>query len=53
MTEEIRRKIQRQEYYQSILRLILRNEVEEALEIGAVIEDYPSDQYGPGVVSPK
>jgi hypothetical protein len=54
MIEEIRRKIERQEYEyslhaaeQSILRHIARTEVEEALESGAVIEDYPSDKYGP------
>jgi len=54
MIEEIRRKIQRQEYEyslhaaeQSVLRRIARREVEEALECGAVIEDYPSDKYGP------
>jgi len=32
---------------QSVLRHIARREVEEALESGAVIEDYPSDKYGP------
>ena len=54
MIEEIRRKIQRQEYEyslhaaeQSVLRRITRREVEEALECGAVIEDYPSDKYSP------
>ena len=54
MIKEIRRKIQRQEYEyslhaaeQSVLRRIARREVEEALECGAVIEDYPSDKYGP------
>ena len=54
MIEGIRRKILRQEYKyslhaaeQSILRQIARREVEEAIETGAVIEDYPSDKYGP------
>jgi hypothetical protein len=54
MIKEIRRKIQRQEYEyslhaadQSVLRHIARREVEEAIESGAVIEDYPSDKYGP------
>jgi hypothetical protein len=54
MIEEIRRKIQRQQYEyslhaadQSVLRHIARGEVEEALESGAVIEDYSSDKYGP------
>jgi hypothetical protein len=54
MIEEIRRRIQRQQYEyslhaadQSVLRHIARREVEEALESGAVIEDYPSDKYGP------
>jgi hypothetical protein len=49
MIKEIRRKIQRQEYEyslhaadQSVLRHIARREVEEAIESGAVIEDYPS-----------
>ena len=48
MIKEIRRKIQRQEYEyslhaadQSVLRHIARREVEEAIESGAVIEDYP------------
>ena len=54
MIKEIRRKIQRQEYEyslhaadQSVLRHIARREVEEAFESGTVIEDYPSDKYGP------
>jgi hypothetical protein len=54
MMEEIRRKVQRQEYEyslhsanQSILRHIARREVEEAFESGMVIEDYASDKYGP------
>jgi len=51
MIKEVRRKIQRQEYEyslhaadQSVLRHIARKEVEEAIESGAVIEDYPSDK---------
>src|ERR1039458_324566 len=54
MIEEIRGKVQGHEYeyslhaaVQSILRHIARREVEEAIESGAVIEDYPSDKYGP------
>ena len=54
MIEEIRRKFQDQSYEyslhaadQSILRRISRREVEEAMESGEVIEDYPSDKYGP------
>jgi hypothetical protein len=54
MIEEIRRMIRDQayEYFldaadQSILRRISRREVEEAVESGEVIEDYPSDNYGP------
>ena len=58
MIEGIRRKILRQEYKyslhaaeQSILRQIARREVEEAIETGAVIEDYPSDKYGPSCLA--
>ncbi len=54
MIEEIRRRIKLQEYEyslhaadQSIVRHIARKEVEEAVENGTVIEDYPSDKYGP------
>jgi len=50
----IRSKISRQEYEyslhavdQSIVRRIARREVEEAIENGEIIEDYPSDKYGP------
>ncbi len=32
---------------QSILRHILRKEIEEAIESGEIIEDYPKDKYGP------
>ena len=59
MIKEIRRKIQRQEYEyslhaadQSVLRHIARREVEEAIESGAVIEDYPSEQIRPKLFGP-
>ncbi len=32
---------------QSILRHIFRTEVEEAIETGEIIENYPEDKYGP------
>jgi hypothetical protein len=32
---------------QSILKHITRREIEEALATGEVIEDYPTDKYGP------
>ena len=32
---------------QTILRHILRREIEEAVEEGEIIEDYPEDKYGP------
>lgn len=32
---------------QSILRHIFRREIEEAVEEGEIIEDYPEDKYGP------
>ena len=32
---------------QSILRHILRREIEAAVEEGEIIEDYPEDKYGP------
>jgi hypothetical protein len=54
MIDEIRRKFSEQLYEYSlhgadmaILRRIHKQEVEEAVETGAVIEDYPSDKYGP------
>ena len=54
MIEEIRRKIRLQEYEyslhavdRSILRGIARRDVEEAIESGTLIENYPSDKYGP------
>lgn len=54
MIEEIRQtfKDRRYEYSlhavdQSILRHILRREIEEAIENGEIIEDYPEDKYGP------
>jgi len=54
MIDEIRQKFQRQEYEyslhavdQSILKRITRREVEEAVASGQIIEDYPTDKYGP------
>jgi len=54
MIDAIRRKFQRQEYEyslhavdQSILKRIARREVEEAVANGQIIEDYPTDKYGP------
>jgi len=54
MIEKIREVIggQRYEYTlhavdQSILRHITRREIEEAIESGETIEDYPNDKYGP------
>lgn len=54
MIEEIRRAFKelRYEYSlhavdQSILRHISRKEIEEAIENGEIIEDYPADKYGP------
>ena len=54
MIEEIRRKVERGEYEyslhaadQSILRHIDRKEVTEAFGCGIVVENYPSDKYGP------
>lgn len=54
MIDEIRQKLQRQEYEyslhavdQSILKRITRREVEEAVTSGQIIEDYPTDKYGP------
>ena len=54
MIEEIRQKIRDQQYEfslhaadQSILRRISRREVEEAMRSGDLIENYPSDKYGP------
>lgn len=54
MIEDIRQKFQRQEYEyslhavdQSILKHITRQEVEEAVANGQIIEDYPTDKYGP------
>ena len=54
MIEESRRKFKIQEYEyslhavdQSVLRHIARRDVEDAVECGSVIEDYPSDKYGP------
>ena len=54
MIENIREVIKRQQYEytlhavdQSILRHITRRELEEAVETGEIIEDYPNDKYGP------
>ena len=54
MIEEIRQKIRDQQYEyslhaadQSILRRISHREVEEAMHSGDLIENYPSDKYGP------
>jgi hypothetical protein len=54
MLEEIHRKFRAAEYEyslhavdQSILRHITRREVEEAVANGEIIEDYPTDKYGP------
>lgn len=54
MIEEIQRAIRglRYEYSlhavdQSILRHILRKELEQVIEQGEIIEDYPEDKYGP------
>ena len=52
--EEIRRKFRAVQYEyslhavdQSILRHITRKEVEEAVANGEIVEDYPTDKYGP------
>lgn len=54
LIEEIRQKFRTSQYEyslhavdQSIRRRITRREVEEAVASGEVIEDYPSDKYGP------
>ena len=54
MIELIRELFQRSEYEyslhaldQSILRRISTREIEEAVEDGEIIEDYPADKYGP------
>ncbi len=54
MIDELRQKFRRCEYEyalhavdQSILKHITRQEVEEAMVTGEVIEDYPTDKYGP------
>ena len=53
MIEKIRQVIKDRRYEyslhavdQSILRHILRREIEEAIEGGKIIEDYPEDKYG-------
>ncbi len=54
MIELIRELFRRNEYEyslhaldQSILRRIFTREIEEAVEDGEIIEDYPADKYGP------
>jgi hypothetical protein len=54
MIEEIRRKISEREFEysqhavdQSILRHISIKDLQEAIDNGEVIEDYPDDKYGP------
>ena len=54
MIELIRGFFRRREYEyslhaldQSVLRRISTREVEEAVEAGEIIEDYPADKYGP------
>jgi Domain of unknown function (DUF4258) len=54
MIELIRELFRRREYEyslhaldQSILRRISTREIEEAVEDGEIIEDYPADEYGP------
>ena len=54
MIEQIREKFKNQHYEyslhavdKSILRHITRREIEEAIQNGEVIEDYPDDKYGP------
>jgi hypothetical protein len=54
MIDDLRRKFARQEYEyslhavdQSLLKRITRREIEEAVAGAQVIEDYPTDKYGP------
>ena len=54
MIEELRRKFRQQEYEyslhavdRSVLKRIMRREIEEALAVGEIVEDHPSDKYGP------
>ncbi len=54
MINDIRLKFEQQDYEyslhavnQSILKHISRKEVEEAIGKGEIIEDYPTDKYGP------
>ena len=54
LLEELQRKFANQEYEyslhavdQSILKRISRRAVEEAVASGEIIEDYPTDKYGP------
>ncbi len=54
MIEQIREKVAKKEFEftrhavdQSILRRISVQELLEAIKVGEIIEDYPSDKYGP------
>lgn len=54
MIDDLRKKFHRQEYEytlhavdQSILKHITRKEIEEAIDKGEIIEDYPTDKFGP------
>ena len=54
MIDEFRRKFQRREYEyslhavdRSILKHIMHREIEESVASGEIIEDYPTDKYGP------
>ena len=54
MMDDIRRRFEAGEYEyslhavdQSVVRRIRPREVEQAVRTGAVIEDYPTDKYGP------
>jgi hypothetical protein len=54
MIDDLRRKFAQQEYEyslhavdQSLLKRITRREIEEAVASAQVIEDYPTDKYGP------
>lgn len=54
LIEQIREKFRNQQYEynlhavdKSILRHVTRKEIEEAIQNGEVIEDYPDDKYGP------
>lgn len=54
MIDEIRRRFRELQYEyslhavdQSILKRITRREIEEAVACGDIIEEYPTDKYGP------